>query len=181
MTRKHRRHRDMRVMGWQEPEWRGYALADLPEPLGSLVQPDDPDLDFILASLLSLHGAGLDVLDPEVARMAVDGGRRVARECVERLKDHPARHANYREERASALEADSLVYYARLGNRVKIGYSTSLLKRLAAIRPEELLATEPGGPLLERQRHAQFADLRVVGEWFRFDGILVDHVERLAG
>jgi Meiotically Up-regulated Gene 113 (MUG113) protein len=180
MIQKHRRHRGMQVMGWREPEWRGYALVDLPEPLRGLLRPEDPDLDFILISLVSLHESGLDVLDPDVAKLAIEGGRKVARECERRLKEHPARHAEDRAERSQALEEASLVYYARLGNRVKIGYSTNMANRLADIRPEELLATEPGGPLLEKRRHGQFADLRVVGEWFKFEGALVDHVRALA-
>jgi hypothetical protein len=39
--------------------------------------------------------------------------------------------------------------------------------------------TEPGGPDLETERHEQFKALWVVGEWFRYEGSLVEHVEAL--
>lgn len=51
--------------------------------------------------------------------------------------------------------------------------------RLKVINPEELLAFEPGSFELEKARHAEFADLRVNGEWFKYEGSLVDHVQKL--
>lgn len=76
---------------------------------------------------------------------------------------------------------EEVVYYMRVGNRVKIGTTTNLRMRLASINPEELLAKEPGGYQLERSRHAQFKSLRTVGEWFKYEGALVDHIEKLKG
>ena len=38
----------------------------------------------------------------------------------------------------------SIVYYMRIGDRVKIGTTTNLKRRRAEINPEELMATEPG-------------------------------------
>lgn len=72
-----------------------------------------------------------------------------------------------------------VVYYMRIGNRVKIGTSTNLVERLKALNPEELMVTEPGGPDTERSRHRQFADLRTHGEWFKLEGPLLEHIERL--
>lgn len=69
-----------------------------------------------------------------------------------------------------------VVYYMRIGNRVKMGTSTNLRKRLAVINPEELLAYEAGGCDVERHRHVQFKHLRTHGEWFRYEGSLMDHV-----
>jgi hypothetical protein len=67
----------------------------------------------------------------------------------------------------------------RIGDRVKIGTSTSLEERLKTINPEELMALEKGGIAVERLRHRQFADLRTHGEWFRLEGRLVAHIKRL--
>lgn len=64
------------------------------------------------------------------------------------------------------LGLPSVVYYLKLGNRVKIGTSTNLKARLKAVPYEILIAVEPGGNALERRRHAQFANLRRNGEWF---------------
>lgn len=71
------------------------------------------------------------------------------------------------------------VYYARLGNRVKIGTTTDLYARMEAIQPEELLVTEPGGHGLEHMRHLEFAHLRTHREWFRHQGLLVTHINWL--
>lgn len=73
-----------------------------------------------------------------------------------------------------------VVYYLRFGELVKIGTTRSLISRLAAIPHDELLATEPGGHRLERQRHEQFAHLRAtVGttrEWFTLTPELAQHI-----
>lgn len=60
----------------------------------------------------------------------------------------------------------AVVYYLRLGNRVKIGTSTDLPGRMLVVPHEELLAFEFGSYKEERARHLQFAHARVVGEWF---------------
>lgn len=72
-----------------------------------------------------------------------------------------------------------LVYYVRLGNRCKIGFSASLLSRLSALGVEEVLAVEPGSLTLEKQRHREFSDLRTRGEWFRLEDRLTEHCSRL--
>lgn len=72
-----------------------------------------------------------------------------------------------------------VVYYMRVGNRVKIGTTANLGMRLRTINPEELMATEPGGPGHERHRHAEFRALRTNGEWFRLESPLTEHIEKL--
>jgi len=57
----------------------------------------------------------------------------------------------------------SIVYYIQLtGNRVKIGYTTNMVRRMTALRVRiaDVLATEPGGYQLETARHRQFGYLR---------------------
>ena len=73
-----------------------------------------------------------------------------------------------------------VTYYVRLGNRVKIGTTTHLANRLQHIPCEELLAVEPGGVDVERERHRQFQQLRVTGEWFEYAEPLISHVAQLA-
>ena len=55
----------------------------------------------------------------------------------------------------------TVVYYARIGDYIKIGYTTRLRNRLATLRVDELLAVEPGGADLESERHQQFARERI--------------------
>lgn len=78
------------------------------------------------------------------------------------------------------IDGDAVVYYIRFAGRVKIGTTTCLASRLRALPVDELLATEPGGVAVERCRHRQFADVRVVGEWFTFSAALREHIDRLA-
>lgn len=74
-----------------------------------------------------------------------------------------------------------VVYYLRWEERIKIGTSSNPRQRLAAIWHQELLGFERGGRVLERARHAQFAELREGGEWFRADPVLLAHVRELTG
>lgn len=77
--------------------------------------------------------------------------RRAAREAAERdaVKIDPNDWPRRR----------SVVYYVRLGDRVKIGYTIHLRERVSQFRVERdaLLAVEPGWREKEAERHAQFA------------------------
>lgn len=89
--------------------------------------------------------------------------------------------AQERVEKAEAKRGNregSVVYYARIGDYIKIGYTTRLRNRLRTLRADQLLAIEPGGSELEAQRHREFAaeriDLR--RENFRASQRLLEHV-----
>lgn len=72
-----------------------------------------------------------------------------------------------------------LVYFIRNGNRLKIGTSTELKRRIRtlALRPENVVLLVSGGQDIERAFHRQFADLRIGNtEWFAYEGALVDFV-----
>lgn len=75
---------------------------------------------------------------------------------------------------------EPMIYYMRLGNRVKIGWTQKIHTRLGAIMPEELMALERGGVTEERARHRCFARLRVVGEWFRVEDPLESFIHTVA-
>jgi hypothetical protein len=74
----------------------------------------------------------------------------------------------------------AVVYYIRFGDRVKIGTTNRLTQRLYAIPHDEVLATEPGSYALERERHTQFREDRVIGEWFQMSPRLMEHIKGLA-
>ncbi len=84
----------------------------------------------------------------------------------EQIEDDAARKKLADEEEA-AREA-GVVYYVRVGELVKIGTTRRRIQtRMGTLPPDrQLLATEPGGPILERARHLQFQHLRFNGEWF---------------
>lgn len=78
---------------------------------------------------------------------------------------------------------DGTVYYARCGHLIKIGWTTGLRSRMQALRPDELVAIEPGSRHVETQRHREFAPYNVphMGgrEWFSRSPALLDHVAAL--
>jgi hypothetical protein len=86
------------------------------------------------------------------------------------------------------VESGTVVYYITRVDKpglVKIGTTTQLRTRMMDLaargRPVTLLGTEPGGRDVERQRHAEFADLRQDGEWFTFAEELHLHIRRIWG
>ena len=77
----------------------------------------------------------------------------------------------------------SFVYYVRIGDHVKIGFTTRLRQRLSDLRVdhENLLAVEPGGRELETQRHREFAAERVgKRENFNPSPRLLAHIKALS-
>lgn len=75
------------------------------------------------------------------------------------------------------------VYFAFGGGLVKIGCSANPWARVQALRTEVpgtvLAAKERGGFDRERELHETYADLRVRGEWFRYEGALRSYVDAL--
>lgn len=74
-----------------------------------------------------------------------------------------------------------VVYYLRVGNHIKIGYSINLSARMRGYPPDaEILAIEPGTAELEKSRHDQFRhQLRMGREWFAPSLDLIMHIEEL--
>jgi hypothetical protein len=67
---------------------------------------------------------------------------------------------------------------------LKIGHAQNPPSRLVKMQVDSptrlvMLAIEPGGNAVERERHQQFAHLRTRGEWFRFEPELKALVESL--
>jgi hypothetical protein len=60
----------------------------------------------------------------------------------------------------------SVVYFLRFGDRIKIGYSANLTRRLQTIPHDEVLLTIPGASTAEANLHRTFASDRITGEWF---------------
>jgi hypothetical protein len=74
---------------------------------------------------------------------------------------------------------ESVVYYVRFADRIKIGTTICLTSRLDDLPYDEMLATEPGGAEVEHERHIQFAEHWITGEWFRVAPEIMEHVEKL--
>lgn len=100
----------------------------------------------------------------------------------ERIEERRRRNAEHKAKRAAALEEQSQVYYVRIGDHIKIGYSINLVQRLSSLRVDRdcVLATEPGGRQREAERHKQFAPERVGRkENFNPSRRLLDHIESI--
>lgn len=70
-----------------------------------------------------------------------------------------------------------VVYYVKFGNRLKIGFTSSLRARVNALLVDEVLAAEPGTYDIETARHKQFAEYLAAGrEWFHPSPELLAHV-----
>ena len=81
--------------------------------------------------------------------------------------------------------SESVVYYLRRNDLIKIGWSGNLKARMRALRPDELLAAEPGCIHIETGRHHQFAEHRLPNngdgdEWFQSAPELLTHIELIA-
>lgn len=162
---------------WLDEDDTRQSLDDLIESnpgaqliLDALSEHPGIDLKF---QLWVLEDFGFDVRDPDIIQKAIDY-------CLKLESDfkstrRPILPPPQREDSAGAV-----VYYMRIGNRVKIGWSANLKLRLDTIQPEELLTIERGGRTLEQARHAQFAALRTMGEWFRLEEPLVGYIREIA-
>ena len=110
----------------------------------------------------------------------VDVTLQIARKCLVshmfESGETKKRIAEY-QQRLIAHQHPPIVYYMRLANLVKIGFTTNLTSRLATINPQEVMATEPGDREREQERHRQFDALRAHGEWFRLEAPLADHID----
>ncbi|MEV7364264.1 hypothetical protein [Streptomyces sp. NPDC091299] len=82
------------------------------------------------------------------------------------------------QKRGGEMDTDrpSWVYYVRCGHLVKIGTTVDLATRFIALRPNEVLALEPGGLVIEGERHREFSTLRASGEYFHPGPALQKHI-----
>ena len=87
-------------------------------------------------------------------------------------KDQPATEVG------NALSHEPLVFYARTGERVTIGQTTNLRTRLNHLRPDEVLAVEPGDARRLRQRQMQFARLHEA-DHYRYEDTLITWTDTL--
>ncbi len=81
--------------------------------------------------------------------------------------------------------SDSVVYYIRRGDHIKIGRTVDFRARMGKLRPDAVLAVEPGAHEVETARHRQFREHHIADhpdgvEWFYRGADLLAHIEELA-
>lgn len=139
-------------------------------PLLAMVDTKDPAFACIAEALQGMKGAGVE-LDETAIAIAVKLGR----------KKHEESQSPGWQQRRSRPERKSIVYYIRRADLIKIGTTTDPHGRFSDLRPDEILAFEPGGPQVEAQRHRQFSWCRVGkrSEYFRQTPGLLGHIANL--
>ena len=146
---------------------------------GEGVDARDPAIREIIECAHLLKGLGFDMSDPAIQTRAIEQGRQrhkgYRRVNVQQQATMSQRHGI--EQRTA--DPVGTVYYMRVGNRVKIGWSSNLPARLLTFNPEELVAVETGSKTVERQRHREFSQLRTTGEWFRLEEPLQSYLVSL--
>jgi hypothetical protein len=89
-----------------------------------------------------------------------------------------------RRKKSEVGQAGRQVYFIRLGERVKIGVSVNVRRRLKSLQTScpdrlELLHSAGGTWDDEVQLHKRFAADRLTGEWFRLSPEIAEYIERL--
>lgn len=93
-------------------------------------------------------------------------------------------------------DSASVVYFARAGDYLKIGFSINAPQRVrylandpVTLRPADLsredrpvlIGTIPGDRDKEADVHADLWEWRVIGEWFEATPVVLAHVDNLLG
>lgn len=139
-----------------------------PPELAKLLDTTDPAFERIAALLVDMQRAGISPTRETVA-VAIKLGR---------LYHSSTEPVPVPAEVYETMRHD-VVYYMRFGNLIKIGTSGVLQTRVRVLKPDELLATEPGSYRLERKRHRQFARFRAEGEFFYPAPELLAHIRKV--
>ncbi|MER8219707.1 hypothetical protein ABTZ58_03735 [Streptomyces sp. NPDC094143] len=153
-------------LGWCTHIHHDHENMSLPQE-AELVDPEDPAFESIARVLLDMRTAGVQLVD-SVVRAAVKLGRHY----------HAVGAIPAPRQTLDARES-AVVYYMRFGNLIKIGTTIRLYERAKDLKPDEILAVEPGTYDLELQRHRQFARYRANGEYFYPGPALREHIRQI--
>lgn len=157
------------LLGWCNVPWHDHEEASEAPPLAALVDTQDPAFELIAGALTEMNEAGVK-LTADSVQIAVKLGQHRHRNAAPTPAVPP--------ETAQGLRHD-VVYYMRFGNRIKIGTSGVLYTRVQGLKPDEVLAAEPGSYDLEAQRHREFAPYRDHGEYFFPAPALLAHINKV--
>jgi hypothetical protein len=144
-------------------------------PHADKVDRSDPHRADILITLHRFELAGIEV-DDRAVEIATKLTRWYAANADEQDE---IRRQDMERRQAEQAARECWVYYIRVGRLIKIGMTTNLAGRFSSLRPNEVLAIEPGGSEREVAMHQQFAELRAGGEYFHPGAALQQHVTEL--
>ena len=126
--------------------------------------------DFRPRTVRLWHGVG------EPSSEIVAGIKQKAEAFTIDLKDWRLRSRRNRKSLAygqRTLRKRGFIYVVRAGDRVKIGFSKDVRRRISELQtffPDELelLLTAPGSIMIEHSLHARFKEFAIKGEWFQY-------------
>ncbi|MEU0181794.1 GIY-YIG nuclease family protein [Streptomyces sp. NPDC006207] len=144
-------------------------------PYSSRVDRDDPARTHILITIHKMEQAGVEI-DDRAIEIATKLGQWHYSEALKEEPVAPGDVPRWKKGPREAGDRQCWIYYVRIGHLIKIGTSMALDTRFTTLRPNEVLALTPGGEILERELHRQFADLRANGEYFHPGKALQDHI-----
>jgi hypothetical protein len=78
-----------------------------------------------------------------------------------------------------STSAQGHVYFARVGNLVKIGWTHDVERRMSQLHADALLFSRPGTRVLEKSMHTLFADHLAQGnEWFHYHDDILNYINQ---
>jgi hypothetical protein len=139
---------------------------------------DDPAADFMPFPICAKHALRVAVAVSELAADRRRDSLFMLVKGMEEIQDGRKRATRIAKAQG---QTEGLVYYVRLGNHIKIGYTRDIKARLRSYGPTAvLLASEPDPGGVEHERHRQFAEHLAAGnEWFRPAPELMEHISNL--
>lgn len=99
---------------------------------------------------------------------------------LESVADREKRMHEQAARRTAVSKTNGTLYFIRLDDKIKIGWTSSLGQRLHSYPPHaQLLVDQPGTRADERDLHRTFKPSRAAGrEWYHPTGELTAHIER---
>ncbi len=126
---------------------------------------------------------GMMFIHENLDAMRAAAGAPTTTEMLQRLveSEPPELRADRVTRSQAEASANSVVYYVRLGDHIKIGTTLDVHRRMQQLYVDAsaLLGTEPGGRDVETERHRQFADEHISRELFNPSRRLMDHISSL--
>lgn len=147
-------------------------------PHSDKVERGNPARASILILLHDMEQAGVSI-DATAVDIATRLGEWQHQQTIAVYDVQPGDVVPRQRGRREAGARQTWVYYIRIGHLVKIGASMALTTRFCTLRPNEVLALEPGGEVLEQELHHRFAHLRASGEYFHPGPALQEHILRV--
>lgn len=153
------------------------GLRSSHQALLRLVDTTDPAWPSVAAVLREMADADVEIDEAAVEIAAKLGARRHRLAMVNPQNTRSGRPAFH--QMTLTGTSDSIIYYIRRGDLIKIGTTTDPARRFTALMPDEILAFEPGDDELETARHRQFGHLWHRAEYFRIAPELLEHARQI--